>query len=108
MDGKKEFVEEFKEFSDELQDAGIDTTVEQAVNLFAIFRKDLRTERINGDEFIKENEIVTESSELATEKQKQFLKKLADERGIDISEIEIDSMSKQEASKQITDLLGGE
>jgi len=107
MDSKKEFVEEFKEFNDELQEAGIEATVEQAVNLFAIFRKDLRTERINGEKDDIEVNSTTEGQQ-ATEKQKHFLKRLADERGIDISEDELDSMTKHEASQRITDLLGGE
>jgi len=89
MDGNKEFVEDFKELCDELREAGIEATVEQAVNLFAIFSKDLRTERINGEKDDVEVNSTTEGQQ-ATEKQKQFLKRLADERGIDISEDELE------------------
>jgi len=93
------FVKDFWEFRFELARKGIEATVSDLVTLYAIYRKDLRAQRLNGSK---------ENSELATERQKEYLRELAKDRGFRLTESDIDKMTKEEASKAITTMLGGD
>lgn len=80
MNEKEEFWNEFAEFiAAKSEDISLDNA--ELIQLFAIYRKDKRTDRINGN------------GEQATEKQKAFLKRLG---------VEFDpQLTKEEASELI-------
>lgn len=92
------FVKDFWEFRFELARRGIDATTSDLVTLYAIYRKDLRAQRLNGN---------GSSNGSATERQKEYLRELAKDRGFRLTEPDIDKMTKEEASKAITTILGG-
>ncbi|MGC9085776.1 MAG: hypothetical protein ACP5IT_06310 [Thermoproteota archaeon] len=100
----KEFLAEFKRFCEELRDTGIEVKDEQAINLFAIYRKDIRANNMNSK---KIDNKAGEGAKLATEKQRKLIENLAKEKGLRISQEEMDSLSKKQASRLIDKLLGG-
>ena len=95
----KEFLAEFKRFCEELRDAGIEAKEEQAINLLAIYRKDLRANNMNNDK-------ARQGARPATQRQKKLIQNLASEKGVRISQEEIDGLSKKQTSRLI-DRLGG-
>jgi hypothetical protein len=50
---KVEFVKGTSEFYAEIRREGIEASVKDIASLYAIYRKDLRTDRINGNNFLK-------------------------------------------------------
>ncbi|MEM0328125.1 MAG: hypothetical protein QXU11_12460 [Thermoproteota archaeon] len=98
----KEFLTEFKRFCEEIANAGVEVKTEQVVSLFAIFRKDFRANNMNSNKAIAK-----QGARLATERQRKLIENLAKERGIRISQEEMDSLSSRQASKLIDRLLGG-
>lgn len=98
MESLTEFVEQYRAFKDKAKP--IVEKEENLVTLFAIFRKDSRTEKIqpknnNGDQ-------------PATEKQKRYLKglltKASKEGDVEIQSIDVDKLTKAEASGLIEQL----
>lgn len=92
LESLKEFTEQFRSFKDTA--ASLISNEENLITLFAIFRKDARTEKIqpknNGDQ-------------PATEKQKRFVKSLL--KGKPIADtLDVEKMTKKEASDWITKL----
>jgi len=98
----KEFLAEFKEFCEEITSTGAEIKPEQAVSLYAIFRKDIRADSINNNKAIAK-----QGAKLATERQRKLIENLAKEKGIRISQEEMDSLSSRQASRLIDRLLGG-
>ena len=98
----KEFLAEFKRFCEELRDMGIEAKDEQATNLFAIYRKDIRANNMNSDKAV-----ARQGARLATQRQRELIENLARERGLRIPQEEMDSLSSRQASKLIDRLLGG-
>jgi chromosome segregation and condensation protein ScpB len=101
---KSEFAKDFSEFYSEVQKAGVEITIGDVATLYAIYRKDLRTGRIND----KEIEMESNEGQPATEKQKQFLMDLAYKKGLCITQTELDRMTREQASKTIDTLLEGD
>jgi len=87
-----EFVAEYADFEKSLKSVVGQIPEEQLVTLYAIFRKDARTDRVNG------NGYKSELDPPATEKQKAAIKGLVNRKGMDPS-ISVDKMTKKEASK---------
>ena len=96
---KSEFAKDFNEFFEEIR-SRVDATVEQATTLYAIYRKDLRANRLN-----KESNT---DNDMATAKQKGYLLDLAEEKGMRLTQSDVDKMTKEEASRTINALLGGD
>jgi len=103
---KAEFVKDFSEFYAEVRKEGIEATVKEVANLYAIYRKDLRTDRLNDDNRSESNG--DPCKEPATERQKQYLMDLAYKKGFCITQIELDRMTREQASKTIDTLLEGD
>ena len=99
---KDEFVKDFNEFYTEVKNIGLRIPVNNIAMLYAIYRKDLRTDRINGNGYI------TGSNQNSTERQKQYLRDLAETRGYLVTEEMLDDMSREEASKTIKTILEGD
>ena len=109
---KAEFVKDFAEFFIEIEREGITTSVKDIATLYAIYRKDLRADRINNKANGNCNGINGKSNENseepATEKQKQYLMDLAYKKGLCITQRELDRMTREQASKTIDTLLEGD
>lgn len=99
---KDKFVKDFNEFYAEVKNIGLRIPVNNIAMLYAIYRKDLRTDRINGNGFINGN------PQKPTEKQRQYLQDLAETHGYLVTDAMLDKMTREEASKEITKILGGE
>jgi len=65
--------------------------------LYAIYRKDIRATR-----FL---DAKANNQEKATEKQIQYIKDLAEKKGVDLPNKDLDNMTKEEVSKMIEELL---
>jgi len=117
---KAEFAKDFGEFFVEVKKEGVKAMIKDVALLYAIYRKDLRSERINSNgqnrnRFEKECYGVDEigkpddpSKELATERQKQYLMDLAYRKGLCITQTELDRMTREQASRTIDTLLEGD
>lgn len=106
---KSEFVKDFGEFFAEVKKEGIEATVRDVTTLYAIYRKDLRADRLNkniNDNYNKSN--ADPGKEPATERQKRYLMDLAYKKGLCITQRELDRMTREEASKTIDTLLEGD
>lgn len=105
---RKEFVDNFKKFYLQMREANIDATVQEATALYAIYRKDLRTKTLNGGKFASKEAVAEtpQEEQPASEKQKRYLMDLAYEKGVCITQRELDRMTREEASKTIDTLLG--
>ena len=99
---KAEFVKDFSEFYVELRKEGIDELLNNVTTLYAVYRKDLRAERFNN------RNKSDPRKEKATERQKHFLMDLAYKNGVCITQKELDRMTREQASKTINTLLGGD
>ena len=99
---KSEFAKDFSDFFEEVR-SRIDATVEQATTLYAIYRKDLRADRLNN-----RNAESNADNKMATEKQKGYLLDLAEEKGLRLTQSDVDKMTKEQASRTINALLGGD
>jgi len=102
---KSEFARDFSDFYSEVQKAGVEITIRDVATLYAIYRKDLRTELMKGN---KEIHIESNGGQPATEKQKEYLMDLAYKKGFCITQTELDKMTREQASKTINALLGGD
>jgi len=117
---KAEFAKDFGEFFVEVKKEGVKAMIKDVALLYAIYRKDLRSERINSNghnrnKFEKECYGVDDirkpdnpGKEPATERQKHYLMDLAYKKGLYVSQIELDRMTRQQASKAIDTLLEGD
>jgi len=114
---KTEFVKDFSEFYAEIRKEGIEVAVKDIATLYAIYRKDLRTDRINGKKNNAErncygpNDIQKPDDpgkEPATERQKHYLMDLAYKKGLCITQRELDKMTREQASRTIDALLEGD
>jgi len=99
---KDAFVKDFNEFYVEVKNIGLRIPVNNIAMLYAIYRKDLRTDRINDKGFMNGN------LQKPTDKQRQYLRDLADAHGYLVTDTMLDKMTREEASKEITRILGGE
>lgn len=99
---KTEFAKDFGEFYAEIQKGGIEAQLPEIATLYAIYRNDLRTSRFNNGNQIELGK------EKATDRQKEFLMDLAYKNGVCITQKELDRMTREEASKTINTLLGGD
>lgn len=72
----------------------------EITTLFAIYRKDLRAKKFNNQSNL--------GKEKATERQRQFLMDLVYKNGVCITQKELDRMTRDQASKTINTLLGGD
>ena len=99
---KTKFVKDFAEFYGEIRKEGVEATLTDIATLYAIYRKDLRAGRFNNC-----NESDSDK-EKATERQKQFLMDLAYKNGVCVTQKELDRMTREQASKTINTLLGGD
>ena len=117
---KTEFAKDFGQFFQKVKNEGVEATIKDVALLYAIYRKDLRSERIKnsngnsrnrfakdcyGISDIKETEDYTK--ELATDRQKQYLMDLAFKKGLSLTQEELDSMTRDQASKAIDTLVEG-
>jgi len=113
---KKEFAKDFSEFFVEVKKEGIVVTVEDMTTLYAIYRKDLRADRMNNKVKGNCNGISANSNksnedpgkEPASERQKCYLMDLAYKKGLCITQRELDRMTREQASKTIDTLLEGD
>jgi hypothetical protein len=117
---KAGFAKDFGEFFVEVKKEGVQATIKDVALLYAIYRKDLRSERINSNghnrnKFEKECYSVDDirkpdnpGKEPATERQKQYLMDLAYKKGLCITQTELDRMTREKASRTIDTLLEGE
>jgi hypothetical protein len=107
---RKEFVNNFKKFYLQMREADIGATIRDATTLYAIYRKDLRIRMMNGGESTnnKTGEETPWGEQPATDKQKHYLMDLAYRKGVCITQIELDRMTKEKASKTIDTLLEGD
>ncbi len=96
---KTQFINDFNGFYVKIQKEDIDATFADIATLYAIYRKDVRTIRI-----LEAKEV---NQEKATEKQIQYIKNLAEKKGISIKKKELENLTKEEASTRIETLLGG-
>ena len=112
-----EFVKEFGEFCAEFKRSGIDATTEDVATLYAIYRKDLRADRFNNKKNGRKSDRAIENGnksnedpgkEPATERQKHYLMDLAYEKGLCITQKELDRMTREQASETIDTLLEGD
>lgn len=71
---KEGFVKDFSKFFIEIKNEGVEVSLPDVAMLYAIYRKDLRAEKLNG---WKNNGKNGKEGEPATEKQKQHLMDLA-------------------------------
>jgi hypothetical protein len=101
---RAEFVKDFLEFFIEIRKEEITSSVQDIATLYAIYKKELRAERINGN-CNKSNG--DPGKEPATERQKQYLMDLAYKKGLCITQTELDRMTREQASKTIDTLLEG-
>jgi hypothetical protein len=99
---KDEFVKDFNEFYAEVKNIGLRIPVNNIAMLYAIYRKDLRTDRVNSNGFFNG------SHQKPTDKQRQYLQDLAQERGYLVTNEMLDKMTRDEVSQEITRILGGE
>lgn len=99
---KAEFVKDFLEFFIEIRKDGITSSVQDIVTLYAVYKKDLRADRING------NKDTDPGKEPASERQKQYLMDLAYKKGLCITQTELDRMTREQASRTIDTLLEGD
>jgi hypothetical protein len=100
MDKQSSFLEDYKAFKKSAQDLQI--TNEEVLHLFAIYRKDGRTESIrswNGG--IRKAEQEGQNPETITDRQKNYIKSICEAKQMPFSEMLFDSMTKIEASKWI-------
>jgi len=104
---KDEFIKDFSGFYAELRKEGVDELLKDATMLYTIYRKDLRADRFNNRNG-SNSRPSDQSNEPATEKQKQYLLDLAYEKGVCITQKQIDRMTREQASKTINALLGGD
>jgi len=102
---KSEFVRDFGVFFAEIKKEGIEATVNDVATLYAIYRKDLKANRINSN-CNKSNS--DPGKEPATERQKHYLMDLAYKKGLCITQRELDRMTREQASKIIDTLLEGD
>lgn len=102
---KTEFVKEFSEFYAQVMKQGIEATLNDVATLYAIYRKDLRTDRLNGN-YSEVNS--QQQEEPATDKQKKYLMDLAYKKGVCITQKELDRMTREQASETIDTLTEGD
>ena len=98
---KSEFAKDFSEFFEEIRKTGVNATAKEVTTLYAIYRKDLRADKINNKESNADNK-------MATEKQKNYLLDLAEEKSMRLTQSDVDKMTKEQASRTINALLGGD
>jgi hypothetical protein len=98
---KTEFVRDFTEFNSEMKKNSSDLETGDITMLYAVYRKDLRASRLNNGHKHEQQE------QMATEKQKRYLLKLAKTKGAKLTESDINKMTRQQASKAIDTLLEG-
>jgi len=78
---KEEFVKDFSEFFGEIKKEGVEASVQDIAMLYAIYRKDLRADRLNGSKANGTNgKLDDPSKEPATERQKHYLMDLRTKR----------------------------
>jgi hypothetical protein len=100
MDKKTSFLEDYKAFKESAQELRI--TNEEILHLFAIYRKDGRTESIrswNGGSGKPAQD--AEKAETITEKQKSYIKSICEAKQMPFNEMLFNNMTKIEASKWI-------
>jgi adenine-specific DNA methylase len=100
---KYEFVKDFSEFYKEIRRTRVNATAKEVTTLYAIYRKDLRANRLNN-----KNAKLNAGEQMTTEKQKNYLLDLAEEKGMRLTEQDVDKMTREQASKTIDALLGGD
>lgn len=117
---KTEFAKDFGEFFVEVKKEGVEAEIKDISLLYAIYRKDLRSERFNSNgnnrnKFEKEcygvddiRKLDDPGKEPATERQKQYLMDLAYKKGLCITQTELDRMTREQASRTIDTLLEGD
>jgi alpha-galactosidase/6-phospho-beta-glucosidase family protein len=98
---KTEFAKDSCEFFEQVRDR-IDVPIEQATILYAIYRKDLRADRLNNGN-VKTNS----ESQRVTQKQKNYLMDLAEQKSMCLAEQDVNKMTKEQASKMIDTLTEG-
>lgn len=98
---KTEFVRDFVEFNSEMQKNSSEVGVGDITMLYAVYRKDLRASRLNNGHKQDNDE------QMATEKQKRYLLKLAKTKKAKLTKDDISKMTRQQASKAIDTLLEG-
>lgn len=96
---KNEFVRDFIDFNSKVKNAISELATCDIAMLYAIYKKDLRAERLNCA-----SKGGTESIE-ATDKQKRYLLKLATKRGAKLTESDVSKMTRKQASEVIETLL---
>lgn len=102
------FLKEYNTFKQYADQQNITTSEAETTQLFAIFRKDERTNRImemrNGSN--KENKTTDNGEQPATEKQKTYVKNIYEQNGISYNEEEMQKLTKNQASEIINSLKG--
>jgi len=101
---KTEFAKDFSEFSEEIKRTGVEAETRDVAVLYAVYRKDLRTDRLNKNAESNGDP----GKEPATDRQKQYLMDLAYKKGLCITQTELDRMTRERASKTIDTLLEGD
>jgi len=113
MHARKKFAREFKKFYKEIKQQVSLLQEESVIQLFAIYCKDLRTQKLLES---KPKEGVTEQQpeepevknpgEPATAKQKWLIKKLCEENDLDYDPERLATLTKEMASKIIKEIRG--
>lgn len=98
---KSEFVKDFIEFNSEIKTAISELGTGDIAMLYAIYKKDLRADRLNGG-----GNAGTDKQK-ATDKQKHYLLTLAKAKGAKLTESDINKMTRKQASEAIEILLEG-
>ena len=99
---KAEFVNDFIEFNSEMKKSSSDLETGDITMLYAVYRKDLRANKLNNNG--SKSDL---NEQMATEKQKLYLLKLAKAKKAKLAEEDINKMTRQQASKAIDTLLEG-
>ena len=117
---KTEFAKDFGQFFQKVKNEGVEATIQDVALLYAIYRKDLRSERFKNSNGLSKEKIEKEcyeindiakpedySKEPATDRQKQYLSDLAFRKGLNLSQEELDRMTRDQASRAIDALVEG-
>lgn len=95
-DKMEDFLKEYYSFKQYAEEQQITANDAETIQLFAIFRKDKRSNEINGKK--------TNGDQTATEKQKAYIKSIYEKNGITFDEQEIQRLTKKQASEIINSL----
>ncbi len=103
------FLKEYGTFKQFAQQQQISNSEPETIQLFAIYRKDERTDSIMGirNGINKENKTTSNGEQSATDKQKAYIKSIYEKNGVAYNEDDIQKLTKRQASEIINSFKGG-